>query len=186
MSPRTFACLLTACLPVLAVPGCMPGTAGKCPEGQIEVGNLYGPSTCAAPNNCRSWTIFVAPAYPSPGEPHLAPDRTLSPARADLRVGARMNVGVDFVGQDPPGCTGDVLSSGATWRTSNTGVLGVDKAGGFTSTFLAVSPGTARVFADGLNQPTGRTGSVELSICADPMSTQKACARVPLEIRVVP
>ena len=109
-----------------------------------------------------------------------------APARADLPVGARMNVGVDFAGQDPPGCTDGVLSRGATWRTSDSAVLSVDKGGGYSATFLAASPGTARVYADGLNQPPGRNGPVELSICADPGSTQKACARVPLEIRVVP
>jgi hypothetical protein len=150
------------------------------------VGNLYGPSSCAVPKACRSWTIFVAPAYPSAGEPHIVPDRTLSPARADLRVGARTNVGVDFVGQDPPGCADGVLSRGATWRTSDGGVLRVDKSGDYTATFLTASPGTARVFADGLNQPSGRTGTVELSICADPAATSKGCPRIPLEIRVVP
>ena len=180
------ASLLQACASVLLVTGCGGGSNGGCPDGQISVGNLYGPSSCAVPNSCRSWTIFVAPAYPSAGEPHLVPDRTLSPARADLRVGARTNVGVDFVGQDPPGCTDGVLSRGATWRTSNGAVLGVDKTGRHTATFLAASPGTARVLADGLNQPGGGSGAIELSICADPASTSKACPRVPLEIRVVP
>jgi hypothetical protein len=178
--------LLAASAHALVLAACGGSSNGGCPDGQIWVGNLYGPSSCRPPNACRSWSIFVAPAYPGPGEPHLAPDRAVTPARADLRVGARMNVGVDFVGQDPPGCADGVLSRGATWRTSDARILAVDKAGGYTATYIAVSPGIVRVYADGLNQPGGGSGPVELSICADPASTAKACARVPLEIRVVP
>jgi hypothetical protein len=96
-----------------------------------------------------------------------------------------MNAGVDFVAVDPPACSGGVLESRPSWRTGDTTILRVTETGRFTATFLAVSPGTVQVFADGLNQPGGRTGSIELSIGADPAATEKACARTPLQIRVI-
>ena len=166
----------------LLITGC-GGSSGECPEGQIWQGNLYGPGHCRPENGCRSWTIFIAPKYAGPD---LVLDRSQSPARADLEAGSRMNVGVDFLGLDPPGCSDGVLQRGESWRTSDAGVLRVDDTGLYSATLLAVAPGTARVFADGLNQPGGRTDSVELSICADPTTTDKACERVPLLVRVVP
>jgi len=177
-------------LPVLTSAAVLVGSCGSsggsCPDGQIFQGSLYDSGSCFTPNPCRSWTIFIAPGWPSAGEPHLVPDRSLSPARADLRIGSRMNAGVDFVAHDPPGCSYGVLESRETWRTTDPAVLRVEATAGYTARFLAVAPGTARVLADGLNQPGGRTGSVELSICADPATNEKACARTPLVIRVVP
>lgn len=168
---------------VLAASGCS-SSSGDCPDGQIWQGSLYGPGQCRKENTCRSWTIFIAPGYPGAGEPHLAPDRSQSPVSADLRVGSRMNAGIDWFGIDPPGCSDGVLGSRAGWRTSDAGILLLEESSFYTATFRAVSPGTARVYADGLNQPGGRTGSVELSICTDPVTNDKACARTPLVIRV--
>jgi hypothetical protein len=178
---RTGVCILG-----VLVAGCPMGpSGGGCPDGEIEVGNLYGPSTCRPSNECRSWSIFVAPGYAGAGEPHLVPDRSATPVRADLEVGARMYAGVDFVGLEPPGCTDGVLAQGATWRTGDVTLLRVDEAHARSATFLALAPGTVRVFADGLKQAAGRAGPVELSICADPADREKNCARVPLEIRVI-
>jgi hypothetical protein len=161
--------------------GCNSGD--DCPKGQIWQGDLYGPGYCRPENGCRSWTIFIAPEYPPPG---FVSDRSQSPVIADLEVGSRMAVGVDFEGLDPSGCSDGVLASRETWRTSDPGVLRVDEARLHSAIFVAVAPGTARVFADGLNQPGGRTGSIELSICTYPSTREKTCARMPLVIRVVP
>jgi hypothetical protein len=172
---------------VLLTAGCGMGSSGSdCPDGQIEVGNLYGPSYCRPSNECRSWSIFVAPGYAGAGESHLVPDRSTTPAHADLKVGGRMQVGVDFVGLEPPGCTDGVLTQGAAWRTSDSAILSLVGPNKHSASFLAVAPGSVRVFADGLRQPPGRAGAVELSICADPADREKSCARMPLEIRVVP
>lgn len=157
--------------------GCTPG--GSC-DGPSS-GCVDQPATA-----CRSWSIFIAPGWAGGSEPQIAPDRSVAPARADLKVGARIDAGVDFVALDPPGCSGGVLDSRPSWRTSDAGILRLAETARYTATLIGVSPGTAHVFADGLNQPGGRTGSIELSICADAAATQKACARTPLEIRVVP
>jgi hypothetical protein len=175
------------CAALVWAAGCASsGSDGDCPDGEIWVGNLYGPGYCRPSNGCRSWSIFVAPGYAGAGEPHLAPDRSTAPAHAPIRVGARLGVGVDFVGLEPPGCTDGVLTQGASWRTSNDAILRVAESSAFSARFLAVAPGTARVFADGLKQPPGGPRAVELSICVDPAAREKACARAPLEIRVVP
>lgn len=98
-----------------------------------------------------------------------------------------MEAGLVYAGRQPQGCavTG-VPANSFSFRTSDPGVLREDSRGGWTATFQAVAPGTARVFAEGLPR-SGRNDPVELSICIDPSTyDDKNCARTPLVILVVP
>jgi hypothetical protein len=95
-----------------------------------------------------------------------------------------MEAGVVVVGRDPSPCGGPI-DQAAGWQTSDPTVLRLDGAGRSTAKFLGVAPGTAQVFAV-MPRPGGGTASVELSVCESSDADDKACARRPLVVRVVP
>jgi hypothetical protein len=168
---------------------CCGGDYGpsSCPEGQVHYPpSLYSDGYCAAPQTaCTSWAFWLAPAPPPAGEPALVIDRSVSPARADLKLGARMQAGLVGGQSEPRGCAAPFRFELFSFRTSDPGILRLSEAvPTYSARFLAVAPGVARVLADG---PTLDGRPAELSICADPsVFDDKSCAKAPLVIRVVP
>ena len=163
------------------------GGGSDCPEGQVKQGaTLYGPGTCGVPSPaCTSWSIWLAPASAGPGEPGLVIDRSASPARADLKVGARMQAGLVGGQTEPRGCQVAFRYELFSFRTSDVGILRLaETVPTYSARFFAVAPGVARVLADG---PTQDGRPAELAVCTDPtVIDDKSCAKSPLVIRVVP
>jgi hypothetical protein len=169
------------------VAACGSGTEPDCPKGQVwGSGGLFSEGSCGVPaTECRSWAIWVAPGWAGGNEPNLVFDRSVSPARTDLKAGALLKVGLESGRFEPAGCGTEVRYQQFSFRSSDPAVLRfVQASGGYTALFLAVAPGSARVFADG---PTPDGRSAELSICIDPSTrADKECARAPLVVQVVP
>ena len=154
-----------------------------CPARQVHYpGGISSSGGCGpATAECRSWAVWIAPGWAGGSEPQLVFDRSVSPAQANLKAGARMQVGLVSGRLEPQGCTVNIRLDGYSFRSSDPAVLRfIETAPTYNARFQAIAPGTARVLADG---PT----AAELSICIDPATfDDKNCARTPLVIRVAP
>ncbi|MFI4944489.1 MAG: hypothetical protein ACHP85_14575 [Burkholderiales bacterium] len=102
-------------------------------------------------------------------------------------MGARMQGGLVAGRFDSTGCAADIRFDGFSFRSSDPAILRlVETPPPYGARYLAVAPGTARVFAVDPAQPEARR-EAELSICVDPTTfDDKNCVRMPLVIRVVP
>jgi hypothetical protein len=113
----------------------------------------------------------------------LAPDWSMSPPMATIEVGQRFRVTVGIVDSRPAGCTYGFQSPQMSYRSTDAAVV----AAVGPALFEGVAPGTARVVVDNLTTPSGRTETVELTVCSQASAPEITCpSRVPLVIRVVP
>ena len=95
----------------LAVPSACGGAGGG-----RECG--YGAPGPACEIDCRSWTHQVRPYLLGSEVLALAPDWSVSPPSADIRVGQRFRVTVDIVDLNPPNCNHGYDSPQMTYRSS--------------------------------------------------------------------
>jgi hypothetical protein len=132
---------------------------------------------------CSHWTNQVRPYLLGSDFLGLAPDWSLSPPRADVKVAQRFRVTVGRVDLRPADCNHGFDSPQMSYRSTDPTVVAVVGAG----LLEGVAPGTASVMVDNMRVPSGGTESVVLTVCSEANAPEVTCpGRVPLVIRVVP
>lgn len=132
---------------------------------------------------CSYWANQVRPYVLGTDFLGLAPDWSLSPPRADVKVGQRFRVTVGRVDLRPADCNSGFDSPQMSYRSTEPAVVAVVGA----ALFEAVAPGTAGVMVDNLRAPSGGAETVPLTVCTQANAPEITCpTRVPLVIRVVP
>lgn len=133
--------------------------------------------------NCTHWSNQVRPYLLGSDFLGLVPDWSVSPPRADVKVGQRFRVTFGVVDLRPGDCNSGYLSPQMSYRSTAPTVVAVVGA----ALFEGIAPGTARVAVDNLKAPSGGTETVELTVCSQAGAPETTCpSRVPLVIRVVP
>jgi hypothetical protein len=146
-------------------------------------GGAWGLPPVPCEVTCTSWTNQVRPSSLGSGLFGLAPDWSMSPPRADIKVGQRFNVTVGRLDTRPADCNRGFDSPQMSGRSTDPAVVAVVGVG----LFEGVAPGTARVMLDNLKIPSGGAESVELTVCSQANAPEVTCpSRVGLVIRVVP
>jgi hypothetical protein len=98
-------------------------------------------------------------------------------------VGQRFATTVGRINLSPSGCNRGFDSPESTYRSSQPSVVTVAQPG----LFDGIAPGTAMIMLDNLRLPSGRTETVQLTVCAEATAPEATCTtRVPLVIRVLP
>lgn len=171
--PKWLPALVLAVLPACGGGGgggnCGHGAPGL-PAGECEV-------------DCTCWANQVRPYLLGSDFLGLAPDWSMSPPRADIKVGQRFRVTVGRVDLSPADCNSGFDSPQMSYRSTDPAVVLVVGP----ALLEGVAPGTARVMVDNLKTPSGRAESVELSVCSQADAPEITCPiRIPLSIRVVP
>jgi hypothetical protein len=168
---------------VVALALAIPSACGGAGGGQECGYGAPGLPTTPCEIDCRSWTNQVRPYLLGSDFLALAPDWSVSPPRADIKVGQRFRVTVGRVELSPAACNHGFESPQMSYRSSQPTVVAVVGSG----LFEGVGPGTASVIVDNLRVPSGRTENLELTVCSQASAPEITCpSRVPLVIRVVP
>jgi hypothetical protein len=170
--PKLLTALVLAVLPACGGGGYGGGCGGGAPG--LPAG------TC--PVTCASWTNQVRPYLLGSDFLALAPDWSMSPPRADIKVGQRFRVTTAAVDTRPADCN-QGLDSPLSYRSTDPAVVAVVGP----ALFEGATPGTARVIVDNFRTPSGATESVELTVCSQANAPEITCpSRVSLVIRVTP
>jgi hypothetical protein len=171
--PRVLTVLALAALPACGGGGIAGGCGGGAP----------GLPAGSCPVSCTSWTNQVRPYSLGSDSLALAPNWSMSPAMADIRLGQRFRVSVGTVDLRPADCNQGLDSPQLSYRSTNPPVVAVVGP----ALFEGVASGIAHVMVDNLKVPSGGTESVELTVCSQANAPEITCpTRVPLVIRVVP
>jgi len=171
-----------AALVLAAAPACVDFNNG--PDCGPDVGAPGLPANeCEI--DCSQWVNQVRPFALGTDFLALAPDWSVSPPTADVKVGRRFRITTGVINTSPSGCNHGFDGPQSYRSTEPTVVAVVGPA-----LFEGVAPGTTMVVVDGMRLPSGRTETVHLTVCSQPTPTGAAevtCpTRVPLVIRVVP
>jgi len=117
----------------------------------------------------------------------VAPDWSVSPPRADVRVGQRFQVVQTAIDRRPNGCNQGY--GRGTVRSTDPSVLDFEGPGAhvYWSIFVGGAPGDATLEAVELPTPSGGRTTAPLTVCSQPDAPELTCPnRVSLAIRVIP